>query len=177
MRDSFSHSYVCMYICMYVSIYRERVCVCKKQVDCLWKQICTYAICMYYVWIVCDRVCMYPAFFFFERTQTHTTHTLSTPAVAEYLPASQLEQVATEVAPTAVENFPASQLVQAAERVCAVKPENFPASQLVHWAEPAIYVHTLSHTTLCKFLRLYISRWPYCEHSLSKLLACMYACM
>ncbi len=46
-------------------------------------------------------------FFFAKTQQTHTTHTLSTPAVAEYLPASQLVQT----------------------------------------VEPAIYVHTLSHTT------------------------------
>ena len=45
--------------------------------------------------------------FLVAKTQTHTTHTLSTPAVAEYLPASQLVQT----------------------------------------VEPAIYVHTLSHTT------------------------------
>jgi hypothetical protein len=30
--------------------------------------------------------------FLFAKTQTHTTHTRSTPAVAEYLPASQLLQ-------------------------------------------------------------------------------------
>ena len=30
--------------------------------------------------------------FLFAKTQTHTTHTLSTPAVAEYLPASQFMQ-------------------------------------------------------------------------------------
>ena len=33
-------------------------------------------------------------FFFFEKTQTHTTHTLSTPAVAEYLPAGHDVQAA-----------------------------------------------------------------------------------
>ena len=75
--------------------------------------------------------------------------------------------VSSRYTPTAAENFPASQLVQAAELVCAVKPENFPASQLeqvatevaptavenlpasqlVQTVEPAIYVHTLSHTT------------------------------
>jgi hypothetical protein len=66
------------------------------------------------------------------------THTLSSPAVAWYFPAAQSEQVATEVAPTA--------------------PENLPASQLVQTLDPAIYVHTLSQTTLCKFLHLNISR-------------------
>ena len=64
---------------MYLSIYRERESVCKKQFDCLWKQICVYAICMYYVWIVCDRVCMYPAFFFLKRHKnTHNAHTFNT---------------------------------------------------------------------------------------------------
>ena len=43
--------------------------------------------------------------FLFAKTHTHTTHTLSTPAVAEYLPASQSVQ---EVVPElATENFPA----------------------------------------------------------------------
>jgi len=83
---------------------------------------------------------------------THTTfpslprmHTLSAPAVAWYLPA----------APS----------VQEVQLVCAVKPENLPASQLKQTVAPAIYVHTLSHTTLCKFLHLHISRW------------CMYVCI
>ena len=31
-----------------------------------------------------------------------------------------------------------------------------PASQLVQTVAPAIYIHTLSHTTLGKFLHLYI---------------------
>ena len=43
------HMYVCIYVCIYLSIERE--CVCKKQVDCLWKQICVYVICRY--------MCMY----------------------------------------------------------------------------------------------------------------------
>ena len=71
-------AFICMYVYMYVCIYIERESVCKKQVDCLWKQICVYAICMYYVWIVCDRVCMYPAFFFWNDTNTHNAHTFDT---------------------------------------------------------------------------------------------------
>ena len=42
-------AFICMYVYMYVCIYIYRESVCKKQVDCLWKQICVYAICMYYV--------------------------------------------------------------------------------------------------------------------------------
>ena len=61
-----------------------------------------------------------------------------TPAAAEYLPAPQLMQVLAEVAPTVVEYLPASQLVQK--------------------VDSATYVHTLAHTTLYKFLHLYISR-------------------
>jgi hypothetical protein len=64
------------------------------------------------------------------------THTLSSPAVAWYFPASQLSQAV--LTPAAALNFPASQLVQT--------------------LDPAIYVHTLSQTTLCKFLHLNISR-------------------
>jgi hypothetical protein len=86
-------------------------------------------------------------FFFFEKTQTHTTHTLSTPAVAEYLPASQLVQAAELVCAVKPENFPASQLEQVATEVAPTAVENLPASQLVQTVEPAIYVHTLSHTT------------------------------
>ena len=116
---------------MYVSIYRESVCVRNKSIVCGNRFVFTPFVCIMYELCVIECVCI-PLFFSSEKTQTHTTHTLSTPAVAEYLPASQLEQVVTEVAPTAVENLPATQAVQAAELVCAVKPENFPASQLVH---------------------------------------------
>ena len=45
--------------------------------------------------------------------------------------------------------FPATQLSQA-----VLTPDvalYFPASQLVQTVAPAIYIHTLSHTTLCKF--------------------------
>ena len=60
--------------------------------------------------------------FFFAKTQTHTTHTLSTPAVAEYLPASQPWHVS---APAVLESLPASQSVQ--EVAPEVAAENFPA--------------------------------------------------
>ena len=66
------------------------------------------------------------------------THTLSTPAVAWYFPAPQSMHELATVAPVVVEYLPASQLVQT--------------------LDPAIYVHTLSQTTLCKFLHLNISR-------------------
>ena len=86
-------------------------------------------------------------FFFFAKTQTHTTHTLSTPAVAEYLPAGHDVQAA-----AAEEVDPAGPCVPAAhtepEQVEApTTAEYLPASQLVQTVEPAIYVHTLSHTT------------------------------
>ena len=84
------------------------------------------------------------------------THTLSTPAVAWYFPAPQSMHELATVAPVVVEYLPASQLVQT--------------------LDPAIYVHTLSQTTLCKFLHLNISRWPYYEHSLSHSYVCMYVC-
>ena len=82
--------------------------------------------------------------FLVAKTQTHTTHTLSTPAVAEYLPASQPWHVA---APAVLESLPASQLEQVATEVAPTAVENLPAVQLVQTVEPAIYVHTLSHTT------------------------------
>jgi hypothetical protein len=70
----------------------------------------------------------------------------------ENLPASQLEQVATEVAPTAAENLPASHLKQALgelEKLPAghwlstqAEPrpanENLPAVQLVQAVDPAL---------------------------------------
>ena len=90
---------------MYVSIYRERVCVRNKSIVCGNRFVFTPFVCIMYELCVIECVCI--PLFFFETTQTHTTHTLSTPAVAEYLPASQLVQT----------------------------------------VEPAIYVHTLSHTT------------------------------
>jgi hypothetical protein len=34
---------------------------------------------------------------------------------------------------------------------------NLPASQLLQIVDPAIFVHTLSHTTLCNLLHLNIS--------------------
>jgi hypothetical protein len=90
-----------MYVCIYVCIYRERACVCKKQVDCLWKQICvphmhacTYCVCGRACVRACGQACVCVA-------------SRYTPTAAEYLPASQLVQT----------------------------------------VEPAIYVHTLSHTT------------------------------
>jgi len=82
---------------------------------------------------------------------------------AEYLPAPQSPQVEATLAPTASENLPAPQASQA-----VLTPEEalylpalhsshavlmpaaalcLPASQLVQTVEPAIYVHTLSHTT------------------------------
>ena len=67
-----------------------------------------------------------------------------TPTAAEYLPASQPWHVA---APAVLESFPASQLEQVATEVAPTAVENLPASQLVQTVEPAIYVHTLSHTT------------------------------
>ena len=64
------------------------------------------------------------------------SHAVLTPADALYFPASQLSHAV--LTPAAALNFTASQLVQT--------------------LDPAIYVHTLSQTTLCKFLHLNISR-------------------
>ena len=89
-RETRSHSYVCMHICMYVSIYRESVCVRNKSIVCGNRFVFTPFVCIMYELCVIECVCI--PLFFFEKTQTHTTHTLSTPAVAEYLPASQLVQ-------------------------------------------------------------------------------------
>ncbi len=78
------------------------------------------------------------------------------PQMAPNLPAVQSMQVTELVCPVAPENLPAVQSMQVTELVCPVAPENLPALQLVQTEEPAIYVHTLSHTTLGKFLHLYI---------------------
>ncbi len=66
------------------------------------------------------------------------------------MPASQLVQADAAAADW---YLPASQRVQ----TDAAAAEYVPAVQSVQ-EEPAIYVHTLSHTTLCKFLYLYTSR-------------------
>ena len=65
------------------------------------------------------------------------------------------EHVLSAVAPVSFEYFPSAQLVQRVEEAAAAY---LPALQLVQLVEPAIYVHTLSLTTLCKFLHLNISR-------------------
>ena len=77
-------------------------------------------------------------FFFFEKTQTHTTHTLSTPAVAEYLPAGHDVQAA-----AAEEVDPTGPCVPAAhtepEQVEApTTAEYLPASQLMQTDEPVV---------------------------------------
>jgi hypothetical protein len=59
------------------------------------------------------------------------------PAVAEYLPISQVMQVATLVALTAVEYLPTTQSVQV---VAATIVEYFPATQVVHWTEPVVFL-------------------------------------
>ena len=86
-----------------------------------------------------------------------------------------MEQVSTVVAPTAPENLPASHSVQTVdamaaeylpaqqsaqtkgERVLFVATRYLPATQLMQMVDPAICVHTLSHTTLCNLLHLNIS--------------------
>jgi hypothetical protein len=52
------------------------------------------------------------------------------------------------------ENDPAEHEMQLEAPVAA---EYVPAAHPVQTVEAAIYIHTLSHTTLCKFLLLYIS--------------------
>ena len=64
-----------------------------------------------------------------------------------YFPATQLSQAV--LTPDVALYFPASQLSQA--RFTPTFALYFPASQLVQTVAPAIYIHTLSHTTLCKF--------------------------
>ena len=97
-------------------------------------------------------------FFFFEKTQTHTTHTISTPAVAEYLPAGHDVQAA-----AAEEVDPAGPCVPAAhtepEQVEApTAAEYLPASQSMQTAEPGVrpqrqttghfHVHVCNERTL-----------------------------
>jgi hypothetical protein len=52
------------------------------------------------------------------------------------------------------ENDPAEHEMQLEAPVAAAR---VPAAHPVQTVEAAIYIHTLSHTTLCKFLLLYIS--------------------
>ena len=138
MRDSFSHSYVCMYICMYVSIYIYRESVCKKQVDCLWKQICVYAICMYicmYELCVIECVCI-PLFCFLKRhkhtQRTHFQH-LQSPSIC------QRRSWCRQRSSSALSN-----------------PRT---SRRRSWCtEPSLrYIHTHYHTQLCA--KFYISRY------------------
>ena len=68
------------------------------------------------------------------KTQTHTTHTLLTPAVAEYLPAPQVMQVEAPTSGEFGKYLPASQLKQAE----APTFEYLPASQPWHVAAPAV---------------------------------------
>jgi len=83
MRDSFSHSYVCMYICMYVSIYRERVCVRNKSIVCGNRFVFTPFVCIMYELCVIECVCI-PLFFFLKRhkhtQRTHFRH-LQSPSI------------------------------------------------------------------------------------------------
>jgi hypothetical protein len=85
MRDSFSHSYVCMYICMYVSIYRERVCVRNKSIVCGNRFVFTPFVCIMYELCVIECVCI-PLFFFLKghkHTQrTHFQH-LQSPSICQ----------------------------------------------------------------------------------------------
>ena len=70
--------------------------------------------------------------FVVTQTQTHSTYTLSTPAVAEYLPASHLKQALGEL-----EKLPAGHWLstQAEPRPAN---ENLPAVQLVQAVDPAL---------------------------------------
>jgi hypothetical protein len=77
---------------------------------------------------------------------------------AEKVPKPQSAQAEAVVAPLAAENLPASQLEQVATSVAPTTAENLPAVHLVQKVDPAIYIHTLSHTTLYMFLHLYVSR-------------------
>ena len=124
------HMYVCIYVCIYLSIERESVCVRNKSIVCGNRFVFTPFVCIMYELCVIECVCI--PLFFFEKTQTHTTHTLSTPAVAEYLPAGHDVQAA-----AAEEVDPAGPCVPAAhtepEQVEApTTAEYLPASQLVH---------------------------------------------
>jgi hypothetical protein len=115
--------------------------------------------------------------FLFAKTQTHTTHTLSTPAVAEYLPATQAVQTslvcsgkpknlpaaqAVQTEAPAPEYLPASQAVQTeapapeylpatqavqTSLVCSGKPKNLPAAQLVQTEAPAAEYLPATHAT------------------------------
>ena len=75
--------------------------------------------------------------------------TVVAPTAFEYLPAGQRTQ-ARFAPPTAY--LPALQLVQF---VAPAAAEYVPAVQLVQTVDPVIYIHTLSHTTLCMFSHLY----------------------
>ena len=82
------------------------------------------------------------------------TRTLSTPAVAWYLPATQLVQEAELVCDVEPENLPASQSVQTE----APAAEYLPATQLVQMVDPAILcTHSITHNSVQFFASQHIT--------------------
>ena len=82
--------------------------------------------------------------------QSEQVPTVVAPTACEYLPAGQRSQA--RFASTHFAYLPAGQLVQF---VAPAAAEYVPAVQLVQTVDPVIYIHTLSHTTLCMFSHLY----------------------
>ena len=78
--------------------------------------------------------------------------TVVAPTAFEYLPAVQLVQT---VEASAAEYLPAPHAPQVEATLAPTASENLPAVQLVQTVDPVIYIHTLSHTTLCMFSHLY----------------------
>jgi hypothetical protein len=73
------------------------------------------------------------------------------PSLSEYVPSRQAVQVAAaEEVPPDWPYLPAAHTEpeQVEGVVAPTAAENLPASQLMQTEDPAIYVHTLSHTTI-----------------------------